>query len=254
MLSYIESGTGVPLVWIHGFPLSGRIFERQLQIGGVRHIVPDLPGFGRTALSAGLTVDTMAEDVLKLLDRLAIPRAVFAGLSMGGYVLFAAARLAPERMAGVILIDTRETADSADARRDRHEMIDKVNVEGTAEVISSMLPKMLTAGGMSHQEFVREVMESASPEGVSAALRAMAERPDSTAVLQSLTAPCLIVVGEQDPITPPTDAERMQSLARDGRMVIVPEAAHLSNVEQPDVFNRHVEEFLRNVVAGSLQV
>jgi pimeloyl-ACP methyl ester carboxylesterase len=253
MLHYLDHGDGLPVLWIHGFPLSGRIYEPQLEIEGVRHIVPDLPGFGRTPAVQETSMDGMARDVLSVLDHLGVERAVFAGLSMGGYVLLAAARLAPARIAGAILIDTRELGDSAEGRKGRFEMVEKVREHGIQPVVDAMLPKMLTAGGATRQPFVREVMESTTAEGAVAALRAMAARPNSTETLCRLSVPALIVVGDKDPITPPSDAERMSALIANSTLVVIPAAAHLSNVEQPQAFNRAVERFLREQMAGSLQ-
>ncbi|MFN2238862.1 MAG: alpha/beta fold hydrolase, partial [Thermoanaerobaculia bacterium] len=212
---WTEKGLGTPVVWIHGFPLSSRVYDAQTSIEGVRHILPDLPGFGDSpAPSAPLSIDDYAGGILAIMDEAGVRSAVVAGLSMGGYIALALARLAMERLCGLILIDTKETPDSEEARQGRMASIEKVEAEGTGPVIDGMLPKMLTEetarGRQETVDEVRTIMESASPEGVKAALRAMAERPDASAVLPRIEVPTLVVVGREDSITPPSDAERMR--------------------------------------------
>ena len=218
------------ILWLHGFPFTSAIFAKQLAIPGVEHLMPDLP--------ARESMDDYAKFAVEQLDARGIAKATFAGLSMGGYICFAAMRLFPERIAGLILIDTRETADTDEARRQRYETIDKVQREGTEPLVESMLPKMLTAdapAGM--REYVREVMMSASREFVVAALRAMATRPDSSPLLPDIKVPTIVTVGEEDTITPPADAERMAAAIPNARLVKLAGAAHLSNVETADAFN-----------------
>jgi 3-oxoadipate enol-lactonase len=239
-LHVTDSGAGMPVVWIHGFPLASGMFRPQLAIQGVRHLMPDLPGFGRTPAAAGeLSMDDYARLVLAELDRRGIERATFAGMSMGGYVCFAAARLTPERIAGLILIDTRETADTEEARKGRYETIEKVRREGIGPIVDSMLPKMLTPNAPPEMvDEVREIMDSTSSAGAMAALGAMATRPDSAPLLPSLDIRTLIITGADDPITPPADAKRMAAAIPHAKAVILDDAAHLSNYQQAEAFNR----------------
>ncbi len=246
MLNVTDLGEGTPVVWIHGYPLASSVFEHQLAIRGVRHVMPDLPGFGQSRPDGGaLSIDDYAHRMLDLLDQRGLEKAVFAGLSMGGYICLAIARIAPERMRGLVLIDTRETADTEEVRKGRYESIEKVKKEGVKPVVESMLPKMLTpAAPREMKERVREIMSSSSPEGVTAALHAIATRHDSSGVLPKIVVPVLIVVGEQDTITPPGDAERMQSRIARARTVRIANAAHLSNYEQAAEFNRACGAFV----------
>ncbi|HEX6094799.1 MAG TPA: alpha/beta hydrolase [Thermoanaerobaculia bacterium] len=218
------------ILWLHGFPFTSAIFARQASIPGFDHVMPDLP--------ARDSMDEYAKFAVEQLDARGIEKATFAGLSMGGYICFAVLRLFPERVSGLILIDTRETADTEEARKGRYDMIETVQREGTGPVVESMLPKMLTADAPDDmREYVREVMESASREYVIGALRAIATRPDSSALLPSIQVPTLIAVGEEDPITPPKDAERMAAAIPNARLVKLAGAAHLANVEKADEFN-----------------
>ncbi len=247
-----DSGTGTPVVWIHGYPLSSAIYEPQEAIPGVRHIVPDLPGFGATPPPAGaMTIAAYAEGIVRIMDEKGIRSAVVAGLSMGGYIALAVARQSMERLCGLILIDTRELPDAPDARAKRLETIGAVRASGTASVVESMLPKMLTeetfrddrAKGLA----VRRIMESASVEGVIAALGAMAGRGDASDLLPRIEVPTLVVVGRDDAITPPADAERMRNAIPGAELVVLDRAAHLANFERPGEFNSAAARFLGRV-------
>ncbi len=226
------------IIWIHGFPLNSQIFDGQKAIRGAEHKMPNLPGFGDRRQTTIKGIGDYAKFILDSSPK----EAIFAGVSMGGYICFAIARIAPERVRGMILIDTRETADTPEARKGRYETIDKVEKEGIKPVVDSMLPKMVLNESLKPK--VRAIMESCTKEGIIAALRAMAERSDSSDLLPRISAPTLIVVGEKDPITPPPDSERMKNAMPNASLLKIPNAAHLSNMEYPDVFNSAVEQFL----------
>lgn len=234
------------VVWVHGFPLSSSLFARQRSIEGVRHLTPDLPGFGTAPPMEGQpSMERYAREVLRAMNDAGVGRATLAGVSMGGYILFALLRIAPERVGRLILIDTRETADTEEARRGRYETIEKVAVQGVEVVIEAMLPKMLTKDAPAVLvDEVRAIMSESTPAGVIGALQAMAERPDSAALLPSIGVPALVVAGAEDPITPPSDAERMAKAMPDARLEVIANAAHLPNVQQSEAFNRVVAAFL----------
>jgi pimeloyl-ACP methyl ester carboxylesterase len=160
-------------------------------------------------------------------------------------------RRRPELAAGLILIDTKEGADGAEGRANRFAQIDRVEAEGPGFFIGEMMPKMLTAPTLRlddrRAEIVKQAMNRASAAGVQSALRAMASRPDSSDVLRSFDRPVLVVVGREDVITPLPDANRMASLAPRSTLVEIPDAAHLSNVERPEVFNTSAAAFIENL-------
>lgn len=249
MLNVTDLGEGTPILWIHGFPFASGIWEQQLAIRGVRHVMPDLPGFGQSRPQGDdLSIDGYARLCIDLLDHRGIDRAVIAGLSMGGYIALAIARLAPQRMRALILLDTRETADTDEGRKGRYESIEKIKKEGITPIVDSMLPKMLTAEAPAEmRERVREIMSSTSADGAVAALRAMATRPDSTALLPKINVPTLIIVGEEDAITPPKDSERMAAAIRGAKLVRIAEAAHLASYEKPAEVNRAVAAFVSHL-------
>ena len=250
-MKFTDRGQGPAVVWIHGYPLSGKIFTPQTAIPGFRHIIPDLPGFGSSAAAGSrATMDDFANAIIRLADELVLEKFVLAGHSMGGYIALAVIRQAMERVAAVILLDSRETADSEKARAERLSMIDKVETSGTGVVVEFMLPKLLgSQTASSNPDLVsetRRILESASKEGICSALSAMAARPDSTATARSIQVPALIIVGSEDTLTPPTDAERMHGLIEGSQLTIIPGAGHLPTLEQPELTSRTIQEFLEN--------
>jgi 3-oxoadipate enol-lactonase len=247
-------GSGAALVLLHGFPFDRSMWRGQLEaLGGeFRIVAPDLRGLGETSSGEGaLTLETLAEDVAALLDELNLGRVVLGGLSMGGYVAFEFFRQFPERVRALILADTRPQADTEEARRTREENAQRALKEGMEPIVESMLPKLLSAEtrerGGEVVERVRALMLGTSPEGAAAALRAMAIRRDQSDLLPSLNVPTLIVVGAEDSITPRSDAEAMHAKIEGSRLAVIEGAGHLSNVEQPEEFNRALVEFLHGL-------
>jgi 3-oxoadipate enol-lactonase len=250
-IHYIDQGEGPALLWIHGFPLSAELYRHQLPIPGVRHIVPDLPGFGLSDPYPNpeeTTIQHYSRDLIRLLDELKIDMAVLAALSMGGYIALDLMRTASERFRGLILMDTRETPDSEEARTGRLKAIQGIaKASSTREIEDTMLPKLLAERSREDQSLIdltRSLMANATVPGSIAALHAMAERSDSSDLLPSIEVPSMIVVGEEDAITPPADAERMASLIRNASLVRIEGAGHLPPIENPEMLNRAIERFL----------
>lgn len=249
---YLEAGSGWPVVLIHAFPLNADMWRSQLERvpDGWRYIAPDLRGFGPGAQAPGgpVTMDDLAADVLCVLDALVIDEATIGGLSMGGYVTLAMLRAAPERFTGVVLADTRPQADSDDARAGRRAMLALVHDRGPAAVVEQMLPKLL--GETSRRERpaleaeVRRIAVSNSTGAIAGAIEAMMGRRDSTDLLPRISRPALVIVGAEDTITPPADAEAMQRMLSRSRLVTLPGAGHLSSMETPDVFASALTDFL----------
>ena len=244
----------MPLLLIHGFPLDRTLWSAQTRglADVARVIAPDLRGFGESSVPTGaVTMDTYADDLRALLDALGVPRAVIAGLSMGGYIAFAFYRRHASRVGALILADTRAAPDSAEAKKGREDNTVLARAQGTAAVAEKMLPKMLTPQTLAARADVtnaaRTLMSRQPVEGVVAALGALRDRPDSTPTLAQIVVPTLIVVGAEDSLTPPQDAEQMRAAIRGAHLAVVPDAAHLANFEQPDTFNQIVREFLHSV-------
>jgi len=217
-------------------------------------VTPDLPGFGASGLPPARTMDEMAEAVLKVLDDRGIERAVIGGLSMGGYVTFALYRRAPERFSAMLLADTRATADNDQQKEGRRRMIATVREQGPSAVADEMLPKLL--GTTSHRDRpeladrVREMIEANSAEAIAGAAEAMMGRPDSRPLLATIAVPTLLVCGEEYTLTPPSDSEALHAGTAGSRLVKLPGAGHLSNMEVPAAFSDALNVFLGELTGG----
>jgi 3-oxoadipate enol-lactonase len=256
-LAYEDVGAGPAVLFLHAFPLSRQFWRHQvgaLATDGFRAIVPDLSGFGESAAvpeGQPCRMEDFAADAVALLDHLGVDRAVVCGCSMGGYAALALAETRPERLRALVLADSRSGADAADGREKRLDMARRVVAEGTGFVAEAMIPKLL--GKTSHErrpelrEWLERQIAAAPPAGVAAAQRGMAERPDRGPLLPRIAVPALIVVGEEDEITPPVESERMAGEIPGARLVVIPEAGHLASLERPDVFNGALRDFLRDL-------
>jgi pimeloyl-ACP methyl ester carboxylesterase len=259
-ISYTESvppGNQKPqgtLVLIHAFPLHARMWEPQLALagGGWRIIAPDLRGLGDTAGAPAASMDDFAADVVDLLDALRIEQAVIGGLSMGGYVAFALFRLAPRYFRGMVLADTRAEADTPEGIEGRKKMLKTVEEKGVAAVADEMLGKLLgETTRREHPEVVetvRSLIAKNTPGGVAGAIRALMSRSAATDLLSSIHCPTLVLVGEEDVITPPALSRELHRAIAGSALVEVPGAGHLSSLEQPAAFNRALSAFLAHRV------
>ena len=211
--------------------------------------MPDLRGFGKAPLGrGGATMREYAADVLRLAERAGVRRFALVGFSMGGYVAFEVARQAPERLAGLALVDTRAEPDGDEARAGRARTAESVRASGAGVVADAMLPKMLTPNApQALREEVRAMMLAQRPEGLTQALLAMGARPDSRPLLPTLRIPTLVVVGEEDPVTPPDAAKAMVDALPGARHVVVPQAAHLAPMERPAEVNAALVPWLQGL-------
>ncbi len=250
-MKYDQVGTGVPLLLIHGFPLDRTMWQPQLDgLQDVAHVIaPDLRGFGGSEDGASsMTMSDYAFELKALLDEMNIKQAVVCGLSMGGYIALAMLADHPDVVKGLILCNTRPTADDSKAVLGRHAMAHKAADEGMAGIAEVMLPKLLSDA--THQErrelssAVREMITRQRSGGVGAALRGMATRSDRSEMLEEITVPTLIITGSKDPMIPPSASEAMAAMITGSKLVVIPDVAHLSNLEAPDAFNNAIREFM----------
>jgi pimeloyl-ACP methyl ester carboxylesterase len=246
------TGEGEPLVLVHGFPLDRRMWRPLIDALGTTHLViaPDLRGFGESPAPAGVTtMEDYADDLAGLLDGLGVEGPVaLCGLSMGGYVGFAFFRRYRERLARLVLCDTKAAADSAKKKADRERTAEVVLQEGT-ESLATEMPNGLLAPATreNHRELVEHVAEmirGASRGGVAAALRAMAARGDSTRLLGQIDVPTLLICGEADVISPPDEMRQMAERIPEATYVEIPSAGHLAPLENPEPVVRAVRRFL----------
>lgn len=251
-LEYDDIGNGVPLLLIHGFPLDRTLWRTQ--IAGLsqlfRVIAPDLRGFGQSSQTDGeaVTMDQYAADLKSLLDSVNVKQAVIGGISMGGYIALAFYAQYADRVKGLILANSRAVPDSEEGKQTRLANAQKVGEVGTGFLVETLAPKMLGSAAKPEIEIaVRSMMARQRPAGVMSALRGMAVRPDRTTLLRFATVPVLIVSGSQDVLIPPSDSEAMHALIPNGRLVIIPDAGHLSNLDKADAFNHVVREYYKQV-------
>jgi pimeloyl-ACP methyl ester carboxylesterase len=247
-----EAGEGTPLLLLHGFPLTGASFWPQLDAPppGFRVIAPDHRGFGRSALGDGpaaieaATMEVMADDALALLDHLQLGPVVVGGVSMGGYVALALARLDPGRVRGLVLIDTQAGADDEAGRARREATAASVLEQGVGGLVDTMVPRLFAPSVPADVKArVDAMMRAQSPQAVAAASRGMATRADSKELLSRFAGPALIIVGEHDVITPVPVARAMSELLQHSTLEIIRDAGHLANLEQPLQVNEALKAF-----------
>jgi pimeloyl-ACP methyl ester carboxylesterase len=257
VISYLDVEGASPsrhaLVLLHAFPLAAGMWRAQLAAppAGWRLVAPDFRGFGQSSPdppSGPVSIDDYARDALALLDHLDLHRAVFGGNSMGGYAAFGVLRLAPERVAGLVLSDTRAEPDNEAGRADRAAMLDLLARGGVAAVWERMLPGLF--GGTSRRsrpeavERVRALAMAQHAEGVRRAIERLGSRPDSTPLLAAIACPTLVVAGEEDAIVGVDEARRMHDRIPGAEMAIIRGAGHLPAIEQPHEFNAVLGRFL----------
>lgn len=237
------------------------MWEPQLALAdrGWHVIVPQLRGFDGGEADGGRvsvldaeprppTVDDYAGDVIDLLDALHVHEAVIGGLSMGGYVALAMFRRAPRYFRGLVLADTRAEADTPEGVEGRKRMLALVREKGPSAVADEMIPKLLGATTRATRpdivERVRSFALSSSADAIAGAVTALMTRPDSTALLPTIHCPTLIIVGDEDVVTPPSLSETMHKGIAGSELAVIPRAGHLSSIEQSDAFNDTLARFL----------
>lgn len=239
------------LVLIHAFPLNRHMWKYQLTglQDSVHVIAPDLPGFGESKrLQESPSINAYGKALFELLDSMGIEKAIFGGCSLGGYILFELWRMAPQRVSGLILCDTRAEADTPEVRKNREKSIEEVLTKGTSPLAEAMPLKLLSPTTyQNHNHVVSEVTNAILGNariGIADAQLALASRLDSTETLATISVPTLIIVGEDDLLTPPNLARSMQGQIPHSHINIIPSAGHLSPLEQPERVNSAIWTFL----------
>lgn len=249
-MGYDDVGAGLPIVFIHAFPLNRTMWAPQVSalVERCRCIAVDLRGFGETALAEPVSMDQYADDVVAVMDKLGVERAIVAGCSMGGYTAFALWRRHPERVRALVLADTKATADTDEARAKRVALIETARTQGSTAVanlqIASLIGKTARDKQPDTYDAVHRMIAQTKPEAIVAALEAMMHRPDSTPTLATITVPTLVIVGDEDVPTPVKDARALHQGIPGSRLEIVASAGHLANLERPAAFNHLMTEFV----------
>ncbi len=260
-ISYDDRGAGQPVLLIHGYPLSRKMWQPQLadlsQVARV--IAPDLRGYGESESGpydldnpTPFDMELLADDCAALLNALNIHQpVVVCGMSMGGYVALAFYRKYAARVAGLVLTATRAGADSVEGKAGREKAAALARAEGIAPIAKAMLPKLLAPANLENKADlaaeILEIMNASSTAGAMGVLLGMRDRPDSTSLLPQVSCPALIIHGAEDQIIPPAEAQVMQHLIPRARLEVLPETGHLTNLEQPERFNALFREFLESL-------
>ncbi|MGZ4814022.1 MAG: alpha/beta fold hydrolase [Terriglobales bacterium] len=248
---YEVHGSGPDILLIHPFPAHHGVWSPVAEMLSTRYrvILMDVRGLGGSSPGGGpATMEKHAEDIRRLLDELKIGKVTYAGNSIGGYIFFEFWRRYCERISNIILVDTKASADSDEARKARLAAAEDVLKRGTEPFIDAQLPKMLGESTQrSRPDKVAEakrMMMKASPAGIAAVQQGMAARPDSNATLATIDVPTLVICGDEDGLTPPLEMEMMHRSIRGSVFRRIAKAGHYSPFEQPEEVHRAIRDFL----------
>lgn len=249
-LSFSDVGRGLPVVLIHGFPLSHEIWHAQRALQDeFRVIVPDLRGHGRSPAPEGIyEMSLLAQDLFALLDRLEVRQAVWVGHSMGGYVALAGCRLARERFLGLALVNSQTLADHDEARRGRLALVEKIATGGSHIAAEVMLPKLFSPQlpvDSPLREEARQIIAATPATGIIGALQGLARRTDSTTLLAEVDFPTLILAGSEDQIIPLERSRQLHAQLHKGTLAVIAGAGHMAMRERPEETTRALRDFLR---------
>lgn len=252
-LHYHESGHGLPVVLVHGFPLDHHVWRHQVHDLSEVHrvITPDLRGFGQSTGGGSFTIASLAEDLYVLLSQIKALPCVLGGLSMGGYVALAYERQYAATLRGLMLIDTRAGNDSPEGRAGRDAMIELAKTQGSIAVADKMLPKMVAGGNPAAAGSVageiKSIMDACPALTIQHALAAMRDRADYQPTLSRIAAPTLVITGESDVLIPPAQSEEMHKSIRGSSIAVIPGAGHMAPMEKPQLVSRAIQNFLKSI-------
>ncbi len=253
---YVDAGnaSAMPVVFIHGFPFDHTMWTPQLDVVGkqYRAVAYDLRGHGETYVGDGqYTIEGHVDDLVALLDHLNIPKAVIVGLSMGGYITLRALERNPERFKAVVLCDTRSESDGNEGKLKRFASISSVKTNGSAAFADGFVKNVFAAETFQTNpmaiEVIRSIISHTSELSIAGTQLALASRTDTTSSLSSISIPTLILVGELDTTTPPSASHSMHEHIAGSELYVIPHAAHMSNMENPEFFNAKLLAFLKRV-------
>jgi 3-oxoadipate enol-lactonase len=259
-IAYETSGTGVPLVLIHGHPFNHTMWAPQVQAFSAHYqvITPELRGYGKSGMPGkGIATrfEDYATDMLGLLEELSIKSFHLAGLSMGGQVIMEMFRQSPKSIKSLIFADTFAGLDTPEVKQGRYDIADRLEKEGMDAYADEVIYKMIKPAHVISMPTVAEgivkMMKASSPTGAAVALRARAERIDYLKeVLPTIDIPTLVIVGRDDEFTPVAKAEELQQNLQSCKLVIIEDAGHMPNLEHPNEFNKDVLDFLKAIEPG----
>ncbi len=248
---YQDMEQGPPVVLIHAFPANHEMWlpAAEMLCTHYRLILPDVRGHGDSGPGAGpATMEKHAADLARICDEADVKRAVFAGISIGGYILFEFWRRHRDRVRALILCDTKAQADAEEARKIRLQAAEDVVKRGPEPFIEAMLPKLLGKTTQAARPDLvaeaRRMMMKMTAKGIAAVQRGMAERPDSLPTLKTIKVPTLILVGDEDNLTTVADAQLMQKNISGSQLRVIPKGGHYSPFERHEAAGHEIRRFL----------
>lgn len=247
-LAYDDKGKGQPIVFIHGHPFNRSMWAAQVAYFQDRYrlILPDLRGYGETEVTTPrVMLDEMALDIIHLLDTLAIDKAIFCGLSMGGQILLDLYRLFPQKVQALIIVDSDARGETPETRQQRLAKAAAIEEKGMRQHTEETIHQYIAKTSMTNPavyEPLYQMMSNTSPQGAAVAHRGRADRRDHTEMLPTIIAPTLIVVGSEDLFTPVPVARIMSDAIPGAQLAVIDNAGHLPNMEAPAIFNKIVDE------------
>jgi pimeloyl-ACP methyl ester carboxylesterase len=255
---YCETvGDGFPVVLLHPFPAHHGFWGNVVSKVGSRYrlVLPDLRGHGRSEAGSGAaTMARQADDLLCVLEDLKIPKAVFVGVSIGGYILFEFWRRHRERVVGLVLSNTRAEPDTEQGRANRLKSVEDARVRGTAPFLDAQMEKLIGESTRRNRPDIaakaRAMMQMMTVAGFVAVQQGMAERPDSVPILRGIHVPTLVIAGEEDTLTPLPNAQLMQQQIPGARLAVIMRAGHYAGMENPEEFARALRQFLEGLSAS----
>lgn len=251
-VSYDDVGEGtIPVILLHGYPFNKMMWQGQLDFfkSSYRLIPYDIRGFGKsTDEKSFLSIDLFADDLIQFMDELSIDKAIVCGLSMGGFIALNALKRFPDRFEALVLCDTQCIADTAEVKEKRYRIIDEIRVEGATNFKEEFTKNVFCKESVSSKKELvnnlRNVVFSNSQHIISMGLTALAERSATCSTLDEITIPTLIICGREDEVTPLAQSEFMHASIKGSILHVIDNAGHVSNLEQPDKFNKHLLDFL----------
>jgi 3-oxoadipate enol-lactonase len=256
---YIDIGIpqATPIIFIHGFPFSHKMWtftdsQTELLANTNRVIAYDIRGHGESEVGTGhYTIEFFVDDLIGLMDHLAIHKAILCGLSMGGYIALRAFERHTDRILGLVLCDTKSEPDTNEAKIKRSAAIKNIQINGIKAFAADYVKNVFTPESLDRRQdavkMIQSIIERTSPISIFGSLLALASRTDTTSSLATIQCPTLILVGEKDLLTPPSAAQIMKSKIPNSELQVIPNAAHMSNLENPEIFNKHLLEFVTKV-------
>ncbi|TAH44321.1 MAG: alpha/beta hydrolase [Bacteroidetes bacterium] len=254
-LCYDDYGSSeTAVIFIHGFPFNKSTWDAQTSFLSqtYRVLAYDIRGFGKSDPGEEkFSINLFADDLIAFMDELGIEKAIICGLSMGGYILLNALKRYPERFNAAILCDTQCVADTNEGKEKRLKTIAQIEDGGVKEFTEGFLKAIFHEESINTKSAlvnrIRNTILSAKTSSLTQTLLALAERSETCSSLEQIQIPTLILCGEQDVVTKPEQSEYLNKKIKNSIFQLIPRAGHMSNLEQADVFTRHILLFINNL-------